>query len=559
MNYFFDREFLLSETWQGFERNTARFLMFSGFDDVRIIGGSGDHGGDVLAVKKNKQWVFQCKLTTTAPAPIKAVEEVFAAGKYYETEKMVIAMSQPPSQALLNEKSRYENTYRGKKIRILEPKDFTRGDTLPEYPPARRKLRPYQEGVVEKFREALIDIKKAQIVMATGLGKTIVMAEVVSRLLFDNLLPNKRVLVLAHTNPLVNQLHQSFWFQLPKWIRTHQLSDGEQPNSFDGITFATFQTVINKLDALPPFDLILVDEAHHIGAQSYRKAIRKISHSMIAGVTATPWRGDDFDIDELLGPPIVRIGIDHGLRNGFLTEVDYRLLADNLDWEFVQQRSVNNYSISQLNRKLIIPSRDDKAVNMVRNIFKSENRKSGIIFSPTINHAEEFSAKLRQLGFKADTISHENSPKEREKIMSMFKAGKYQFIATVNLFNEGVDIPDVDMLIFMRVTHSRKIFVQQLGRGLRWSEKKDRVVVLDFVSDLRRMAEVLKLDRAVRGEEIERIGLGRNLISFNDESAGSFLNEWIKDQADLFLREGDPNLEMPNLEFPEPRGPGNIQ
>ena len=111
----------------------------------------------------------------------------------------------------------------------------------------------------------------------------------------------------------------------------------------------------------------------------------------------------------------------------------------------------------------------------------------------------------------------------------------------------------------MRVTHSRKIFVQQLGRGLRWSEKKDRVVVLDFVSDLRRMAEVLKLDRAVRGEEIERIGLGRNLISFNDESAGSFLNEWIKDQADLFLREGDPSLEMPNLEFPEPRGPGNIQ
>jgi hypothetical protein len=143
--------------------------------------------------------------------------------------------------------------------------------------------------------------------------------------------------------------------------------------------------------------------------------------------------------------------------------------------------------------------------------------------------------------------------------MSKFRAGELDMVVTVDLFNEGVDLPDVDLIAFMRVTHSRRIFVQQLGRGLRVSPTKNRVLVLDFVSDLRRVAEVLSLDRATRAGSIERLGLGGRLVQFNDVSAGGFLREWLLDQASVVLREGDPLLEMPELNYPTPVAPGGVQ
>ena len=99
----------------------------------------------------------------------------------------------------------------------------------------------------------------------------------------------------------------------------------------------------------------------------------------------------------------------------------------------------------------------------------------------------------------------------------------------------------------------------RIGRGLRISPDKDRLIVLDFVTDLRRISEVIELDRAVKGGDIERLGLGNSLISFMDHSAGSFLREWMLDQASLMLREGDPQLEVPRYEYPESPPPGGVE
>ena len=140
----------------------------------------------------------------------------------------------------------------------------------------------------------------------------------------------------------------------------------------------------------------------------------------------------------------------------------------------------------------------------------------------------------------------------------MFRRGDIDILASVDLFNEGVDVPDVDLIVFMRATHSRRIFVQQLGRGLRLSPSKDKVIVMDFVTDLRRMAEVVELEKAAAGPT-ERLPLGHNLISFRDASAGSFMLEWMKDQADLILREGDAQLEIPRFDFPTSPQPGSVQ
>jgi len=280
---------------------------------------------------------------------------------------------------------------------------------------------------------------------------------------------------------------------------------------------------------------------------------------MLAGATATPWRGDGFDIDSTLGPPVVQYGIADGLKRGFLSEVDYRLCADNVDWNLVQDLSQHKYSLSQLNRRLIIPTRDEQAARIIRTVFDEEHRRSGIAFCPSITHADALAAMLRQYGFRAEAISGEMNPREREVLMARFRAGEIDIMASVDLFNEGVDVPDVDTIVFMRATHSRRIFVQQLGRGLRLSKRKDRVVVLDFVTDLRRVAEVIELDKISQGGPVERLGLGRRLIEFRDVSAGTFLREWMLDQASLILREGDPLLELPRFEFPEPKPPGGVQ
>jgi superfamily II DNA or RNA helicase len=302
-----------------------------------------------------------------------------------------------------------------------------------------------------------------------------------------------------------------------------------------------------------------VDEAHHIGAETFKRVIQAVKPAMLAGVTATPWRGDGYDIDEILGPALVKIGIAEGLRRGFLAELDYHMLGDNLDWKFVQNLSRYSYSISELNRRLIIPTRDEEAARLVRQVFYEQKRRGAIVFSPTIVHSEAFAAMLRHQGLKAESMSSDTEPRRRDLLMSRFRAGQLEAVVTVDLFNEGVDVPDVDLLVFMRATHSRRIFVQQLGRGLRLSPGKDKVTVLDFVTDLRRVAEVVELDRAVRDGEVERLGIGSRLIQFQDRSAGSFLQEWILDQASLFLRESEAELELPKFEFPETRPSGSVQ
>ena len=555
---FLDERRLMCGPWKAFERDVARLLIVNSFDDVRIVGGSGDRGADVLGVKNGRLWVWQCKHTTTSSPPKSAVGEVVEAAQYYQADRMVVATSRPPSTGLLEEKARFER--QGLKVELAPPKILLdRMRRSPEYSRYRRVLRDYQEEASSRFREALIDTGRGQIILATGLGKTIVMAEVVADLYRDGLVKDKRVLVMAHTRDLVNQLHKAFWYQLPSWVPTHQLAEGERPTYWDGITFATVQSVVSQLEDLPAFDLILVDEAHHVGADMYRRAIDILKPSMLGGVTATPWRGDSFDLDELLGQPLVKIGIAEGLQRGFLSEVDYRLLADNLDWNFVQEVSTHRYSVSQLNRKLIIPTRDEQAALLIKDAFEQEDRRAAILFSPTIAHAKSMAAMLRRYDLQTEPIYGEMPARDRDKLLSRFKAGQLDILSSVDLFNEGVDVPDVDLIIFMRATHSRRIFVQQLGRGLRISPNKKNVIIIDFVTDIRRVAEVIELDKAVRSGPIERLGLGSRIVQFSEASAGGFLQEWLLDQASLLLREGDPVLEIPKFDFPKPIPPGSVQ
>ena len=548
--HFFSDKRLNEGPWQAFERDFARLLLHKDFDDVRVVGGSGDNGADILGVINNELWVFQCKHTKSNRPPINAIKEAVTAAEVYGADRIGVVISTYPSESFNREIMKYEQ--RGLGIDVFGPKKISDlCKNAPVFNHKRKNLRSYQQEVFEQSYNKLVDTGKAQIIMATGLGKTVVMSEIVSCLYEEDQLERGKILVLAHTRGLVKQLLLGFWSQLPKWVDTHMLMGGEFPTYFDGITFATVQSIIKHMNKLPKFDAIIIDEAHHAGASTFLNIINTISPKYLAGFTATPWRGDGFDISDILGKPVSRVGISEGLAKGFLSDIDYRLIADDLDWDFIQQKSKYKYSIKQLNKKLLIPSRDDKAAKIIAEEFINEDRKAAIIFSPGIAHAMDFVGWLRHAGLSAEVITSSQTNREQEVIMSRFKAGEFQIAVTVDMFNEGVDVPDVDMVVFLRATHSRRIFVQQLGRGLRITPEKDKVIVLDFVSDLRRMAMVLELDKSVKSLQIEKLGLGDRLVEFKDESAGTFLKEWLLDQADLLAREGDAKLEIPKFDYPE--------
>ena len=378
---FLDRPRLLRGPWQAFERDVGRLMLHNGFVDVRIVGGPGDGGADVLGVKEGELWVFQCKHTTTSRPSHDAIAEVLEAGRAYGADRLVVAVSRVPGERLRQEVLRYKRE--GLQVEVATPSALLGlMESSPEYAPGRRPLRDYQVEAETELRDALVDTGRGQIVLATGLGKTVVMAELVADLFRDRLVEPPRALVLAHTRELVEQLHTNFWYQLPKWIQTQHLAGGEWPELWDGLVFATVQSVAANLDRLPPFGLVLIDEAHHAGASTFQRCIEALDAPMLAGVTATPWRGDGFDLASLLGRPLYQLGIADGLRRGFLSDVDYRLCADNIDWSLVQDRSNYRYSLSQLNRRLILPTRDDEAARMIRSVFEDEARRGGIVFCP---------------------------------------------------------------------------------------------------------------------------------------------------------------------------------
>lgn len=547
----------MNGSWRAFERDIARLLVQNAFEDVRIIGGSGDRGADVLGVKDGKLWVVQCKFTSDSYPDHRAADEVVEASRFYEADRLAIASSRPFGPALSVSIERWRRL--GIKIESLPPATIIEMmRRSPEYPRARRELRDYQDDSVQRLTASLRETGRGQLVLATGLGKTVVMAETTAQLIRDGVIDSGRVLVLADKRELVEQLQREFWQQLPKTIPTHILVGGEEPTFWDGVTFATVQSVLPRLPYLPDFGLVWVDEAHHIGSDSFRRVISELAAPMIGGATATPWRGDRFDIDTVLGQPVIKIGIDEGLQRGFLCEADYRLLADNIDWEFVRKHSRHQYSIKELNTRLLIPTRDEEAARVIADVFKQEERRSVIVFCAGVEHAKTFTAMLRLYGFKSAYITGDMEPREREKTMARLRKGAINAVVTIDIFNEGVDVPDVDMLVFMRVTHSRRIFVQQLGRGLRLAPNKQKVVVLDFVSDLRRISEIIDFQKTISGD-VERLDLVERIVQFSDHGAGHFLFEWLLDQADLFRREGDATLELPEFNFPLPASPGAVQ
>lgn len=549
MNFYTD-DISNGYNWKGLERAIARMMEHLGWKDINVIGGAGDKGGDVLATRAEgaqiKSWVVQSKAVTgdryIGPH---ALNEAINALSFYETNVAAVATN---GEFTKTARQRQEQLATNGYTLKLWNGSFLRSliEQMPENHAHYRRLRPYQDDIVKKVISSFdAGNKRAFYVVATGLGKTVIAATIARRLWERGC---NRILVLCHATDLALQLEQGFWPQITKEVPTSVFFDGFPPRNTEGISFGLYQSLYGYLSGIDPdqFDVVIVDEAHHALAHGFRTCLEHLKPKFLVGMTATPWRGDGQSLTTIFGDPIAKVSLVDGMAMGYLSKVDYRILCDNVDWDNMQNVSEQNLSIRDLNKRLFLPQRDEAVISKLKKAMREVHNPRIAIFSPSIEHSNRFADMLSAAGIPCAALSKVDKAERRHRLLA-FASGTYQAICAVDIMNEGIDIPDVNILVFLRATHSRRIFVQQLGRGLRLSEGKEKVIVLDFVSDIRRMAEMVEMNNEgkAKGTEHEVVYLREGFVSFSDARVESFVNVWLEDVADLSGSDDEVKLKFP--------------
>jgi len=316
---------------------------------------------------------------------------------------------------------------------------------------------------------------RALLIAATGTGKTYLS-------IFDvNQVKPKKVLYIAHRDMILDKSEKSFKNILPN-IKTGFLNGNQKDVSADYLFASVF--TLAKEDTLKSFkkdefDYIIVDEVHHAGAESYKKVIDYFEPKFLLGLTATPERTDGFDIFSMFHNNIAyEIRLQKAMEEDLLCPFHYYGLTDlTVDGEVIDDKSDF--------RKLICDERIKHIERSIKLYKNFAHPVKGLIFCSRIEEAKELSEKLNNDGFYTKYLTGENSDTERERVIQELESDEnpLQYIISVDIFNEGVDIPSVNQVVMLRPTQSAIIFVQQLGRGLRKAKNKSYVSVIDFIGN----------------------------------------------------------------------------
>lgn len=314
--------------------------------------------------------------------------------------------------------------------------------------------------------------RKGLLISATGTGKTYLSA-------FDVRNANpKRVLFIAHRKTILQKAKETY----ENILRDKKIVIyGEEDIDEADVVFAMIQTLSkeNHMTKFSPdyFDYIVVDEVHHGGAKSYQSVLNYFIPKFLLGMTATPERGDNFDIYKLFDNNIAyEIRLHDALKEELLSPFHYFGISDiEIDGELINEKSGI--------KKLTADTRVNHIIEKSRFYGYSGDKIHGLIFVSRIDEALLLEEKFQERGVKAIALTGDDSDEKRERSIAQLENGEIEYIITVDIFNEGVDIPCVNQVILLRPTESSIVYIQQLGRGLRKYPDKEYVVILDFIGN----------------------------------------------------------------------------
>jgi superfamily II DNA or RNA helicase len=345
---------------------------------------------------------------------------------------------------------------------------------------------PHQQEALDELAYARLDGKNENlIVAATGTGKTLLSAFDYQRLAGEYG-GRPSLLFVAHRSDILQQSLGAYRAVM-RDSDFGELNAGEERADAWRHVFASVQSLGHRnLSEVSPnhFDVMVIDEFHHASPenQTYQRLLNHFKPKQLIGLTATPERTDGRNVVDRFGAPTYELRLWHALDRGLLCPFHYFGINDETDLSHLQLVG-GRYVDSELNG-LFVREGNQRSALIIRELLEKVDdleRMRTVAFCATIEHAAFMAEEFRSAGLNALAL-HSGLPSDtRRDIVKRFRAGDLPIVTTVDLFNEGVDIPEIDTVLFLRPTESATVFIQQLGRGLRNFPDKGALTVLDFV------------------------------------------------------------------------------
>lgn len=374
----------------------------------------------------------------------------------------------------------------------------------------------YQKQILEKLlvERTIHNRWKNLVVAATGTGKTVISAFDFRS--FYKKKPDAKLLFVAHREEILKQARDKFRAILRVSSFGELWVGGIEPEHYRHL-FVSVQVLNNRLEnlQLTPnyYDFIIIDEVHHIAADSYRPILKYFTPTVLLGLTATPERHDGTDIlGDFCDTIAAELRLPDAINKGYLCPFQYFGVEDTIDLDGVKWER-GRYLPSELTR--IYTASDDRVKHILRSmqdIIADVGAIKCLGFCVSQEHAEYMAQKFLLSDIKAAALTSKNSD-ERVILREKLIRGEINILFVVDIFNEGIDIPEIDTVLFLRPTESLTIFLQQLGRGLRLSDGKQCLTVFDFVGNARPEYDFSSKFRAI---------VGKSHISITDEIEQNF-------------------------------------
>ena len=336
------------------------------------------------------------------------------------------------------------------------------------------KLRPYQEDLIDKTRQALRRNKRVLMQAPTGAGKTAITVYMMSRAAEAG----KTSVMAVHQNELLTQTSKALWAGKLE----HGMIASGRTRSYMAAQVASVQTWVRRMDQYSEPDLIIIDECHRSAASTYQKILEEYPNAMVIGLTATPSRTDGKGLDgtyqELVQGPTIRQLIDAGYL------CDYEIFAppSPLDLSDVKTK-MGDFDKKQLEHEVDKPTITGDAVATYK---KHANGKRAAVMCVSIRHAEHVMESYNAAGIPAEMLEGKMTNKEREAVINRLRSGETLVVTAVNLLIEGLDVPSLEVIQWLRPTQSLIVFMQGNGRGFRVSDGKEKLIILDQVGNWKR-------------------------------------------------------------------------